>query len=100
MSDTHETAGATRIPMKTLIETRLAEALRPTRLVVTDESHLHAGHSGWREGGETHYRVEIVSPAFAGKSRVERHRLVNDALSEAFARGLHALALKAEPPPA
>ncbi len=84
--------------MKTLIETRLAEAFAPSRLSVVDESHLHAGHAGWREGGETHFRIEVVSDAFAGKSRVERHRLVNAALAEAFARGLHALAIKAEAP--
>ncbi|TDR89563.1 BolA family protein [Enterovirga rhinocerotis] len=65
---------------------------------VLDESHLHAGHAGWREGGETHFRVDVVSPAFAGKSRVERHRLVNQALAPAFARGLHALAIKARAP--
>jgi BolA protein len=86
--------------MKTLIETRLREAFAPSTLVVSDESHLHAGHSGWREGGETHYRIEVVSDAFAGKSRVEIHRLVNAALSEAFDRGLHALAIKASAPPA
>ncbi|MFN3685862.1 BolA family protein [Salinarimonas sp.] len=89
---------AARLPMKDLIEARLTEALRPTRLVVTDESHLHAGHAGWREGGETHFRVDVVSPAFSGKTRVEAHRLVNAALAEAFARGLHALAVKAEAP--
>lgn len=84
--------------MQTLIEERLRAALAPDSLTVIDESHLHAGHAGWREGGGTHYRVEIVSPAFAGKSRVERHRLVNQALDIAFARGLHALAVKAHAP--
>ena len=76
----------------------LEERLRPTRLVVTDESHQHVGHAGWREGGETHFRVDIVSDAFAGKSRVERHRLVNEALKGAFERGLHALAIQARAP--
>ncbi|HYF53494.1 MAG TPA: BolA family protein [Salinarimonas sp.] len=84
--------------MKELIETRLREALAPDILAVEDESHLHAGHGGWREGGETHYRLHVVADAFAGKSRVERHRLVNDALKDAFARGLHALAIKAAAP--
>lgn len=84
--------------MKALIEARLAEAFAPRRLSVVDESHLHAGHAGWREGGETHFRIEVVSDAFAGKSRVERHRMINAALSEAFDRGLHALAIKAEAP--
>ena len=63
-----------------------------------DESHQHVGHAGWREGGETHFRLDIVSAAFAGKSRVERHRIVNDILSEAFRNGLHALAIKARAP--
>lgn len=84
--------------MQSLIETRLREALSPSQLVVVDESHLHAGHAGWREGGETHYRVEITCDAFSGQSRVARHRMVNAALSEAFANGLHALAVKARAP--
>ncbi|TVR07199.1 MAG: BolA family transcriptional regulator [Salinarimonadaceae bacterium] len=84
--------------MQTLIEDKLREALSPDSLAVTDESHLHAGHAGSRDGGETHYRVEIVSPVFVGKSRIERHRLVNEALPLAFARGLHALAIRARAP--
>ncbi len=80
------------------IEGRLAAALTPTQLAVVDESHLHAGHSGARPGGETHFRVDVVSPAFEGKSRVDRHRVVNALLAEAFARGLHALAVKARTP--
>ena len=76
----------------------LEENLRPTHLVVTDESHQHQGHAGWREGGETHFRLDIVSAAFEGKSRVDRHRLVNEVLAGAFARGLHALAIKARAP--
>ncbi len=84
--------------MKELIEARLAEALAPARLDVVDESHLHAGHAGASLGGETHYRLNVVAEAFAGKSRVERHRLVNDALKPAFERGLHALAIRASAP--
>jgi len=80
------------------IEMRLRAELAPTQLDVIDESHLHAGHSGSRPGGETHYRLDIVSAAFDGKSRVERHRLVNGLLDAAFARGLHALALRARTP--
>lgn len=76
----------------------LQERFRPSQLTVTDESHQHEGHAGWREGGETHFRLDIVSEAFSGKSRVERHRLVNDAMAEAFSRGLHALAIKARAP--
>ena len=73
--------------------------LRPTELKVDDESHLHAGHAGSRPGGETHFRIDVVSEAFAGKSRVERHRAVNELLADAFGKhGLHALALKARAP--
>ena len=84
--------------MKQLIEARIGAALNPTALRVEDESHLHAGHAGWREGGETHFRLVVVSAAFEGKSRVERHRLVNEALRPAFERGLHALAIQAKAP--
>ena len=76
----------------------LEERFRPTVLNVIDESQQHAGHAGWREGGETHFRLDIVSEAFAGKSRVERHRMVNAALAPAFVRGLHALAIQARAP--
>jgi BolA protein len=81
--------------MKELITQRLNEHLAPTHLQVEDESHQHIGHAGWRAGGETHFRLDIVSAAFEGKSRVERHRLVNNALADAFAAGLHALAITA-----
>lgn len=80
------------------ITQELQERLHPTHLTVTDESEQHRGHAGWREGGETHYRLYIVSEAFSGKSRVERHRLVNEVLKGAFARGLHALAIEARAP--
>ncbi len=84
--------------MQALIEQTLRDKLAPEELVVIDESHLHAGHAGWKEGGETHYRVEIISDAFSGQSRIARHRLVNEALAPAFERGLHALAVKAKAP--
>lgn len=80
-----------------IIET-LSERFQPAELDVVDESHLHAGHAGWREGGETHFRVTIVSPAFAGKTRLERHRMVNEALAEELEEGVHALAIKADAP--
>jgi BolA protein len=80
------------------IKTKLERALAPLRLAVLDESHQHHGHAGWREGGQTHFRVDIVSPAFAGKSRLERHRLVNAALAEELAGGVHALAIVARAP--
>ena len=79
--------------MQDRIRTHLAEALAPAEIAVVDESHLHAGHVGSRPGGETHFRVDVVSPAFAGKSRVERHRLVHEALTAEFGDGLHALSL-------
>jgi BolA family transcriptional regulator, general stress-responsive regulator len=76
----------------------LQERLQPAELTVTDESQQHYGHAGWREGGETHFRIHIVSEAFSGKSRIDRHRLVNEAVTEAFAKGLHALAIQAKAP--
>ena len=80
------------------MEAKLRAELVPAHLDVIDESHLHAGHSGARPGGETHYRLDIVASAFEGKSRVDRHRLVNALMEEAFNRGLHALALRARTP--
>ncbi len=79
---------------------RLSERFAPVSLEVTDESHLHAGHAGWREGGETHFRVTIVSEAFRDRTRLERHRMVNEALADELAAGVHALAIRAEPPAA
>ena len=84
--------------LKDWIDARLRERLRPISLSVVDESHQHVGHAGWREGGETHFSIDIVSTAFTGKSRVERHRIVNEAVGEAFQRGLHALAIRARAP--
>ncbi len=75
------------------IEEKLAKAFQPESLSVVDESHLHAGHAGSRPGGETHFRVSVVSKAFAGKSRVERHRMVNLVLAEELAGPVHALAV-------
>jgi len=84
--------------MKDWIAQTIEQRLQPTHLVVTDESHQHHGHAGWREGGETHFRLDIVSAAFEGKSRLDRHRIVNDLLAEGFERGLHALAIEARTP--
>ncbi len=67
--------------------------LRPTRLDVINESELHAGHRNSPGTGESHFRILVVSEAFSGKSRVERHRLVNELLKEELAGGVHALAL-------
>jgi len=76
------------------IDNKLRNEFAPLRLAIEDESSRHHGHAGWREGGETHFRVEIVSAAFEGKSRVTRQRLVFDALKAELEAGLHALALR------
>jgi BolA family transcriptional regulator, general stress-responsive regulator len=81
-----------------LIETALRQAFAPERLAVLDESAAHAGHAGHSGHGESHFRVRIVSPHFAGRSRIDRHRLVNEALKPAFERGVHALAIEASAP--
>jgi len=80
------------------IERKLRARFAPDRLSVADESHKHFGHSGWREGGETHFSVALVSQAFNGRSRVERHRMVNEALADELAGGVHALAISAKSP--
>ncbi len=77
---------------------RLEEIFAPQSLDVVDESHLHAGHVGARPEGETHFRVTIVADAFAGKTRVASHRMVNEALSDFLAGPVHALALQASAP--
>ena len=76
------------------IAAKLTQALEPEALTIVDESDRHKGHAGAREGGETHYRIHIVSQAFAGKGRLERHRMVNALLADELAAGVHALALK------
>jgi BolA family transcriptional regulator, general stress-responsive regulator len=81
-----------------VITNKLREAFSPESLEVSDESHLHEGHAGHRPGGETHFRVYIVSQAFQGKSRIERHRLINAALAAELAGSVHALALHAQAP--
>jgi BolA family transcriptional regulator, general stress-responsive regulator len=75
------------------IAEKLTQAFAPARLDVVDESDQHAGHAGHRPGGQTHFRVTIVAEAFAGKSRIERHRMVNDTLAAELKAGVHALAI-------
>ncbi len=75
------------------IKEKLIVALRPTRLDVINESDMHAGHRSSPGTGESHFRVLIVSDAFAGKSRVERHRMVNEVLKGDVGGAIHALAL-------
>jgi BolA family transcriptional regulator, general stress-responsive regulator len=79
-----------------LIEERLRAALAPTELSVRDDSHLHAGHAGAREGG--HYFVRIRSARFTGLATLARHRLVYDSLGPLGSIGIHALAIDAKPP--
>ena len=84
--------------MADTIAGKLEEALSPQEIEVRDVSHKHAGHSGWREGGETHFRVRIVAPGFEGMTRIARHRAVNTCLASAFDQGMHALAVEARAP--
>jgi len=72
--------------------------LQPLALELVDQSEAHRGHAGWRDGGETHFDLTVVSAAFAGKSRVQRQRLVLGALKEEFQAGLHALSIQARAP--
>jgi BolA protein len=80
------------------ITNKLTAAFAPQSLSVVDESDQHAGHAGHRPGGETHFRVYIVSEAFRGKSRIDRHRMINSVLSAELAAGVHALAIHAKAP--
>jgi BolA family transcriptional regulator, general stress-responsive regulator len=84
--------------VKTIIADKLAAAFAPQSLEVVDESHRHEGHAGHRPGGQTHFRVYIVSEAFRGKSRIERHRMINEALASELTSGVHALAIHASAP--
>ena len=89
---------AAAMTVKDAITNKLHEAFSPESLEVHDESHLHEGHAGHRPGGETHFRLYIVSQAFQGKSRIERHRLINVALARELAGSVHALAIQAQAP--
>ena len=81
------------------IEQKLKAALSPDRLEVINESHLHAGHQAHFDGkGESHFRVRITAEAFKGKSRLERHRMVNQVLADELKGALHALAVEVGAP--
>jgi len=84
--------------MKTRIESKLQAAFAPDQLAVEDETNQHHGHAGWRESGETHFRVSIRSAQFAGKSRVDRQRAIYTVLAEELAGSVHALAISARAP--
>ena len=73
------------------IAQKLTAGLNPQEIDVQDVSHKHAGHAGWREGGGTHFEVTIKAAAFAGKSRLQRHRIVNAVLADDLANSIHAL---------
>ena len=79
------------------IEAKLTETFAPVSIEVIDDSERHHGHAGWREGGNTHFRIAIASEKLDGLSRVEQHRAINAALADQFDAGLHALAIKVKP---
>ncbi len=85
-------------PVGQRISAKLVQAFAPQALHVIDESHHHAGHSGARPDGESHFRVKIVAEAFRGQSRVNQHRMVNAALAEELRERVHALAIEAAAP--
>lgn len=80
------------------IRAKLEAALAPTTLDVVDDSESHRGHGGYQEGGESHYNLRIRSEAFAGKSRIARHRLVHSVLGPELIGSIHALALDLDVP--
>lgn len=86
------------MPVRDVITEKLTAAFAPESLRVVDEPHQHAGHAGHRPGGESHFRVYIVAQAFKGKTRVERHRMINETLAHELAEGVHALAIHATAP--
>ena len=85
-------------PVGREMERKLREAFSPSYLEISDESHRHAGHAGAHPEGESHFRVIIVSEAFAGKPLVQRHRMVNEALADLLRERVHALAITARTP--
>jgi BolA protein len=85
-------------PVGEILSRKLKQSFSPQSLAVIDESHLHAGHAGAHPQGESHFRVDIMAAAFSGKSRVERHRMVNEALAAELKSRVHALAIRAKAP--
>lgn len=84
--------------MTETIRRKLEGAFAPQFLEVIDESEKHRGHAGYQEGGESHFRVEIVSAAFEGQSRLERQRAINAVMAEELAGPIHAFSVKAKTP--
>jgi len=85
-------------PVASRIKRKLIAAFDPTEIELVDDSHRHKGHGGYNPDGESHFNLRIVSASFAGKSRVEMHRMVNEALAEELAGRVHALAISAKAP--
>ncbi len=81
-----------------LLREKLEAALAPLQIRILDESAHHVGHAGARDAGESHFRLEIVAKQFSGLNRVARHRLIYEALGNAFSEGLHALQIIAKSP--
>jgi BolA family transcriptional regulator, general stress-responsive regulator len=81
-----------------IITEKLTKAFAPESVRVVDESHLHEGHAGHRPGGQTHFRLYIVAEAFRGKSRLDRHRMINATLAGELSGSVHALAIHAAAP--
>ena len=88
---------STRASMADILHARLSEAFSPERLEVVDESEQHRGHGGWREGGQTHFRVLMRASSLDGLSRIERSRAVHKVVAAQLAAGVHALALDLGP---
>ncbi len=85
-------------PVGLQMERKLKQRFTPVELNVIDESHHHAGHSGARPDGESHFKVKIVADAFAGQSLVQCHRLINETLAEELKERVHALSIQAKAP--
>jgi BolA family transcriptional regulator, general stress-responsive regulator len=105
MTDHKRTADPAAAPVADAIKAKLNAAFSPVSLEVVDESYKHAGHAHaatapGRAGsvGETHFKVKVVSEAFSGKSRIDRHRAINAALAQELGAGVHALAIDAKAP--
>ena len=85
-------------PVATEMLRRLNSALSPTFIRLTDDSEKHRGHGGYNPSGESHFSLEVESAAFAGKSRVERQRMIYKALGELMKERVHALSIRATAP--
>lgn len=85
-------------PVATEMLRRLSSALSPSRVELADDSEQHRGHGGYNPAGESHFTLTIESPAFAGKSRVERQRMVHAALGDLLHERVHALSIRARAP--